>query len=202
MTKAKILMLGAAIAMVSVFATPAAAQDGPSITVEPSSVDAAGEAEFTVTGEGWTAAPPVFVLPCEAPASGDIADVDSATCDTANLTPATPADGSFEVTVTYDVPEGGLAIAAGDAAQSESASALITVGAAAEGEGEAAAEGEGEEMAEGDAEAEAVAETDEMAEGEELAETGIESGLLAIIGIAVLAAGAMVLTSTRRVGRV
>jgi len=162
------------------------AQDGPTLTVEPATVDAAGEQEFTITGEGWTAAPPIFVLQCEVPESGDPADVDSATCDTANLTPATPAEGSFSVTVTYDVPEGGLAIAAGDAAQSEAAAALVTVG----GGEEAPAEGE-----------EPVAGTDTAApaEGEgELAETGVESGLLAIIGAAVLAAGAMVVTTTRR----
>ena len=156
----------------------AAAQDGPTITVEPATVDAPGETEFVVTGSGWTAAPPIFVLPCAAPESGDPADVDSATCDTANLTPATPADGAFEVTVTFEVPEGGLAIAAGDAAQTEAAAAVVTVG------GEAAAEGE-----DGAAEGE---------DGGELAETGVESMLLVIVAIAVMAAGAMVLHSTRR----
>lgn len=180
MTRAKLLMLGIAIAMVSVFATPAAAQDGPSITVEPASVEAAGETEFTITGAGWTAAPPIFVLPCfTVTTPEEITEQGAAACDTAALTPATPADGAFEVTVTYDVPEAGMCIAAGDAAQSEAGFACIAVGAAAEEEAPA-----------------------EEAEEEELAETGIESGLLAIIGVAVLAAGAMVLSSTRRVGRV
>jgi LPXTG-motif cell wall-anchored protein len=194
MTRAKLLMLGIAIAMVSVFATPAAAQDGPSITVEPASVEAAGETEFTITGAGWTAAPPIFVLPCFTVSTPEeITEQGAAACDTAALTPATPADGSFEVTVTYDVPETGMCIAAGDAAQSEAGFACITVGAAAEEEAPAE-EGAEEEAAPTDEEA--------PAEEEELAETGIESGLLAIIGVAVLAAGAMVLTSTRRVGRI
>ncbi|MFN3215212.1 MAG: hypothetical protein ACE367_01820 [Acidimicrobiales bacterium] len=171
----------------------AAAQDGPTITVEPATVDAAGETEFTITGSGWTAAPPIFVLPCEAPESGDPADVDSATCDTANLTPATPADGSFEVTATFDVPEGGLAIAAGDAAQTEAAAAVVTVGAdeaPAEGE-DGAAEDDG--AAEGDDDAAA-----EGDDGGELAETGVESMLLVIVAMAIMAAGAMVLRATRR----
>lgn len=182
------------------WAGTAAAQDGPTITVEPATVDAAGETEFTITGSGWTAAPPIFVLPCEAPESGDPADVDSATCDTANLTPATPADGAFEVTATFDVPEGGLAIAAGDAAQTEAAAAVVTVGAGdapADDEGDSA-EGDG---AEGDgAEATDDGATDDGAtEGDdELAETGVESMLLVIAGIAVMAAGAMVLRVTRR----
>lgn len=169
------------------WAGTAAAQDGPTITVSPATVDAAGETEFTITGSGWTAAPPVFVLPCEAPESGDPADVDSATCDTANLTPATPADGSFEVTATFDVPEGGLAIAAGDAAQTEAAAAVVTVGA---GDAPADDEGDGTEATDDGA-----AEGDD---GGELAETGVESMLLVIAGIAVMAAGAMVLRVTRR----
>lgn len=163
----------------------AAAQDGPTITVEPATVDGPGEAEFTVTGSGWTAAPPIFVLPCEAPESGDPADVDSATCDTANLTPATPADGAFEVTVTFEVPEGGLAIAAGDAAQSEAAAAVVTIG------GDAPAEGEGDAAGGDDAAAEGE-------DGGELAETGVESMLLVVVAITVMAAGAMVLRTTRR----
>lgn len=197
MTRAKLLMLGIAIAMVSVFATPAAAQDGPSITVEPASVEAAGETEFTITGEGWTAAPPIFVLPCFTVSTPEeIAEQGAAACDTAALTPATPADGAFEVTVTYDVPETGMCIAAGDAAQTEAGFACISVGAAAE---EEAAEEGAEEEAAGEEEG---MEEEAAGEEEELADTGIESGLLAIIGVAVLAAGAMVLTSTRRVGRI
>ncbi len=177
----------------------AGAQDGPSITVEPASVDAPGEAEFTITGAGWTAAPPVFILPCEAPASGDAADIDSATCDTANLTPATPADGAFEVTVTFDVPEGGLAVAAGDAAQSEAAAAVITVGGGEGGEGgdEAAADDgavEGTDDGEGEGADDAAADGGDA----ELAETGVESMLLVIAALAIVAAGAMVLRTTRR----
>ncbi len=193
MTRAKLMLIGLGLALVALMAAPAAAQDGPSITVEPMTVEAPGEQEFTVTGSGWTAAPPIFVLPCEAPESGDAADIDTATCDTSNLTPATPdADGNFEVTVTYDVPAEGIAIGAGDAASTEAAGAVITVGAGeAEGEGEGEAEGEGEDGAtEGEGE--------EEGEEEELATTGVESGLLAVIGIAVVAAGALAVGYTRR----
>ncbi len=188
------------LAVLGAFVAPATAQDGPSITVEPATVDAPGEYEFTVTGEGWTAAPPIFVVPCAAPESGEAADVDADTCDAANLTPGTPEDGSFEVTVTYEVTEGGIAIAATDAAQTEVAAAVVTVGAAegedgeAEGEdGEEAGEAEGEEA--GEAEGEEAGE----AEGEEeLANTGVESGLIAIVAVAILAAGAMTVGYTRR----
>jgi len=185
------------LAVLGVFAAPATAQDGPSITVEPATVDAPGEYEFTVTGEGWTAAPPIFVVPCAAPESGDVADVDADTCDAANLTPGTPEDGSFQVTVTYEVAEGGIGIAATDAAQTEVAAALVTVGAAGgeEGEGTEGEEAEAEPTPTPTPEAEAEGE----GEGEEeLANTGVESGMLAIIAVAILAAGAMTVGYTRR----
>ena len=190
MKRARLIALAIGLGLVALLAAPAGAQDGPTITVDPLNVEAAGEQEFTVVGEGWTAEPPIFVLPCfPVNTLEDLAAQGAAACDTAALTPATPADGAFEATVTYDVPAEGMCIASGDAAQSEGAFVCITVGAAAEGGEEA--EGEGEEApAEG-----------EEAEGEgeeELANTGVESGLLAIVAVAIIAAGAMVVRTTRR----
>ena len=190
MKKATLLALGLGLALVAALAVPSSAQDGPSITVEPSSVEAAGSVEFTVTGAGWTAAPPIFVLPCDAPESGDAADVDSDTCDTANLTPATPTDGAFEVKVTFDVPEGGLAIAAGDAGQTEAAAAVITVGAAPEATATPEATPEATATPE--------AGSEDGSEDDALANTGVESGLVAIIALAILGAGAMAVGYTRR----
>jgi LPXTG-motif cell wall-anchored protein len=190
MTKAKLLVLGLGLAIVALFATPASAQDGPSITVEPATVEAAGEATFTVTGAGWTAAPPIFVLPCFTVATlDDLTAAGAAACDTAQLTPATPTDGAFEVEVTYEVPEGGMCIAAGDAATTETAGVCISVGAPAEEGGE---EGGEEEAAEGEA--------TEEPDGE-LASTGVETTVLMIIGGAVLAAGTMVFSFSRRFTR-
>ena len=97
----------------------AAAQDGPSITAEPSTVEAAGEHSFVITGDGWTV-PVVYLLPCAAPSVGS--EVDNDTCDTSDFTPVSPTDGSFTVTVTFDIPEEGLGIGAGDTSQTESAS--------------------------------------------------------------------------------
>lgn len=95
------------------------------ITVSPAVVPAPGSYEFTVTGRGWTVAPPVFVLPCEAVLEGESAEL--GWCDTTNLTPATPADGSWEVKVTYDVGRDGLLIAAVDAAQERFATFEVTI---------------------------------------------------------------------------
>lgn len=190
MTRAKLLMLGILVAVFAAFAAPAGAQDGPSLTADPTTVEAAGETEFTVTGAGFTAAPPIFVLPCYTVTTvEDLQAQGAAACDTGALTPATPEDGGFTVTVSYEVPEAGMCIVAGDAAQTESAAICISVGAAAEEEPAAEEEAAGEEA---------------PAEGEEegLAETGVESGLLAIIAIAVVAGGAMVVTATRRTSRI
>lgn len=189
MSRAKLVSLALGLALVSLFAAPAAgAQDGPSITVEPGTVDAPGDYEFTITGADWTAAPPIFVLPCDYPEGGDITAVDAATCDTANLTPVTPTDGAFEVTVTYTVPEGGMAIAAGDAASTEGTAFAITVGGGDAGGDDGAADDSGV--------ADAVAE-----EAPTMPVTGVESAPLAIMGTAVLAAGAMVVSFSRRLER-
>jgi serine/threonine protein kinase len=103
-------------------------QDGPSLTVVPNQVRRAGEREFRICGAGWTAAPPIFVLPCFTVSTPEeIAAQGAAACDTAALTPTTPANGAFEVTVTYDVPRRGMCIAAGDAAQMEAGFACIRV---------------------------------------------------------------------------
>lgn len=175
--RSKILLVAVVAALLGLFAAPAGAQDGPTLTVEPATVEAAGDVEFTITGSGWTAAPPIFVLPCEVPEDGDFSNLSAENgCDASNLTPATPdADGNFTVTATYTVADNGIAIAAGDAGQTEAAFVAVTVGAAQE---EAPAE--------------------EPAEEETLAETGVESGLLAVVALALVAGGAMVVQTNRR----
>ena len=176
MTRAKLLMIGLALAIVAVLAAPAAAQEAPTITSDVTNVEAAGEHEFTITGAGWTAAPPIFVLPCVgATTIAEMIAAGADACDIASLEAATPEDGAFEVVVVYDVPAEGMCISAGDVATTEVAAVCITVGAAEEG---AAEEGPAEE--------------------EELADTGVESGLLAIIGLAVVGAGVMTVGYTRR----
>jgi hypothetical protein len=109
--------------------TPDIPADAPpaTITVEPASVPGPGRYEFTVRGVDWLAAPPVFVLPCDAAVADGLEVELGEACDTANLTPVTPVDGAFEVTVTYVVGLDGLVIAAGDAAQTQSAAGTVTL---------------------------------------------------------------------------
>ena len=130
MTKTKLIFIGLALALVGfLFAGSASAQDGPSITVEPSSVEEAGEHTFTVTGTGWTGSP-VAVLPCDYPEGGDPNAVDASSCDQGNMAVvgALDGDGGFTQEITINVPEEGRWVGAGDFAQTESAGAGVTVG--------------------------------------------------------------------------
>lgn len=184
--------LVALVAMLTVlFASvgPAAAQD-QTLTVEPASVAEAGEHEFTITASGFNPTPG-FLLPCPG-AEGSletIADGDPATlCDLANLFPYTvDDDGGWTATVSYDIPDIGLVVAAGDTGGDNAAAALISVGAEEEAAEE---EAEEEEAAE-----EAEAATTSSSEG--LAETGTESAFLVIIGATMLLAGLMMYRSSR-----
>lgn len=199
MKRRSILVMAVIGALVLLFATPARGQDGPTLTVEPSSVDAAGEFEFTVTGAGWTASPPILLFPCTPREDGDLTAITvEDDCDADSLVPATPdADGNFEQVVTFTVPEGGLVIGAGDAGQSERAVVLVSVGAAEE---EPPAEDPPPEE-EPPVEEDPPAEEAPPEEEEDLANTGVESGLVAVGAVALLLAGAMVVTTTRRIGR-
>jgi len=101
------------------------------LTATPASIDAAGSTDFTVELGGFTAGLAVFLLPCPAPDSGDMADFDAATCDQANLTPVSIGDdGTASVDVTYDVAANGIVLVAGDAARTEFGITMVPVGAA------------------------------------------------------------------------
>lgn len=198
MTRARLLIIGLGLAMVAALAGPAAAQDGPAITVDPESVDAAGTQSFTVTGSGFTL-PALFVLPCAYPADGDVANIGEDDCDLGALTPVSPdEEGAFSVEVEYDVPEEGMAIVAADAGQVETAAAVISVAGA---EDEAAEEEPAEEEAAEEEPAEEAEGEDVEEAQEELPETGAESTTLAIIGLTVAAAGALVVGGSRRLSR-
>lgn len=186
--------------MTVLFATmgTAAAQD-QTITIEPASVAEAGEHEFTITAEGFNPTPG-FLLPCPG-AEGSletIADGDPATlCDLSNLYPYTvDDDGGWTATVSYEIPDIGLVLAAGDTGGDNAAAALISIGAEEEVAAADDADEEEEEAAADDAADAAPATTSTG-----LAETGTESAFLVIIGATMLLAGLMMYRSGRAFSR-
>lgn len=174
----------AIIALTAGLATPAFAQD-QTISAEPGSVDAAGEHTIVVTGTGYSE--PGFLLPCPG-ANGVLADLGEDSCDLAALTPVAPdADGNFtSPEVTFDIPAEGLVLVVGNAAQTEVAATLISVGAP-----------EAATTAADDAEEEAPAAD---APADALPATGVESYYYVVIGFTVLAAGALFMRSSRQLG--
>lgn len=186
--KRLLLSLVAVVLATFAMAAPVSAQGDQAITADPTSVDAAGEHELTVSGTGYTG--PAFLLPCPG-AEGDLTKVaEDGACDLNNLTPVAPdGDGNVEATVTYDIPDGGLVIVIGNADQSEVAVTLVTVGAAEEAEEEAAEEEAAEEPEE---------EAAEEADDDALASTGAESFQFVIIGATMLLAGVMLARFSRR----
>lgn len=203
----KILIVLAIVAgLVIAFSGASSAQDELGLTADPPSVEAAGEAEITFTGTGFTVAE-LFMTPCPG-ADGDIANLaDPLTqCDLDNPSVVAPTAGeAWTVTVTYDIPEIGLLVVASDLAQTEQAFTTVTVGAP-EGSDDGGEETDGgDEAADSGDEAadssdEAADSSDEAADGEEeeLANTGTESDMLLVVGITVLVGGAFLALSTRR----
>ncbi len=180
MTKTKFVLVAIALALVAwVGAGAASAQDGPSLSASPSSIaEPTDGVSVTVTGSGWSVAS-AFLLPCNIPEGVNAAEMsDDAIADhcsqaggfldMGNLTPVTIADGGFEATVTLDVPAQGIFLVTGDAASTESAYALVSVG------------------------------MDDMMDDDMLAETGVETSVLVIIGAGIALAGLMVFGLSRR----
>ena len=77
----------------------------PSLEVEPAQLNTPGPHTFVVAGQRFHDWPVVEIVECSVASSPRPCLVGS------GLT-VTPNDGSFEVTVTYDVPEGGVGIGA------------------------------------------------------------------------------------------
>ncbi len=197
----KLLASLSSLALVSfLFAGPASAQDDPTLTVSPDTVDAAGEAELTVTGAGFTPLLDLFVLSCVAP-GGDLAAINGQEdCDVQNLTPVTAEDdGTFEVTVTYDVVEN-FAVLAGDSAQTESAGALVAIsGSGGEDEATTTTASPTTTAAPDDG-GDAADEATDTVDGE-MPNTGAESNVLIGGALALAAAGVLATRGGQLLGR-
>ncbi|MEQ8717263.1 MAG: LPXTG cell wall anchor domain-containing protein [Acidimicrobiales bacterium] len=183
---------------------PAGAQDESpfSLTTDPATVPEAGTYDVTLTGEGFTA-DQISASFCPG-AEGDIEAITPENflnlCDLPSIQADDNTDGLVTLTFTgVEIPEEGLVWLAGDiVGQQEFASAVITVGA----DDGAADDGAADDGAADDGAADDGAADDGAADdGEDLPETGSESSLIAIVGVAILAAGVMMVGFGRRLGR-
>jgi LPXTG-motif cell wall-anchored protein len=165
----RLIVIAVTLAFTSVLAAPAAAQPSATIDVEPATVDAAGTQTFTITGTGWAIPSPYFVEPCAVPESNDVADIDTTTCDSGALAAATvDTAGNLKATITLDVPAAGIAIVAVNGNQTQTAGQIVTVVPAGPNP------------------------------DDDLPDTGAESAALALLALALVAAGTLLVRGARR----
>lgn len=224
MRKALIAVVAMVLASMSLAGT-AQAQDAVigTVTADPAQVPAPGEYTMTATGADFIPDTQILLVACISPAEtlvpgqSDLEEITAAAtaidaladCDIAAAQNVeVDSEGGFTAELTAEVGDN-FFLSAGALDGSQAGATWIPIvgdGAAEEepaeepteedsdteaAEGEEA-EGEGEE-AEGEEEAE-----EEPAEEEDLAETGVETGLLAVVGASVLAAGALAVRESRR----
>ena len=180
------------------FVGTAGAQDAHIGTIEadPATVPEAGEYTLTANGSGWLPDTSILLTSCVSPADTlvpGVSDLDTIVaaageidalthCDLATAVPIdVDGDGNFTAELTAEVGDN-FFFSAGALDGSQAGATWIPIvdpAAAAAAAEEAAAE-------------------EEPAEDEALADTGVETGLLAVVGTAVLGAGVMVAREARR----
>ena len=200
MRKVLIALVAMVLASLSLVGT-AQAQDvvRGTVTSDPATVPAAGEYTMTATGADFIPDSTVLVLGCISPGDTLVPGVSTAEEITAsalgidaladcNIAAAQNIDvdsnGAWSATVTAEVGDNfWLSAGALDGSQAGATWIAIVPEAATT-----------DADADDDAEPEAISEEEE----EDLAETGVETGLLAVIGTAVLGAGVLVTRESRR----
>ena len=129
------MTVAAAVSMLTLFAlaSPAAAQDQPSASVDPEYVSAAGEHTVTISGSGWQADPAITactgfggVVPEVMDQASTIESCPDLFADMA--APVSAPGGSFSTSRTVNVPAEGLVILVFTAEPSAAALAVVKVG--------------------------------------------------------------------------
>ncbi len=131
----RIMALAAAMSMLAMFAlaSHAAAQSGPTVSVDPEYVSEAGDHEVTVSGSDWQADPAITqcpgfggVLPPTLDEAAAFANCPNLVASMSALVPA--PGGSFTTSMTVSVPADGLVLLAFTADPSAFAMTAIKVG--------------------------------------------------------------------------
>ncbi len=179
MTKTKLVFIAMAMALVTwIGASAASAQDGPTASADPASVEAAGTYSIALTGSGFMESTTVSAAACS---TGDPDEIDATTFVSLCPLSGTPAtdngDGTFSVTMEdVEIGEDGIVFWMGNPIQRDVVTVAVTVGAMDDMD---------DDMA------------DDMGD-DMLADTGVNTPLLAIVALAIVLAGAMVLGLSRR----
>lgn len=145
-----------------------AAAQDATLAADPPAVPAAATYDVELSGTGFPSAP--IVLLCAVPESGDAADITAETCDVSNPFQFAVASG--------DLSDGAFTTTFSFDVPAEGLAMLAT-----------------EAIQDGPVQAGTIITIDESVV---LAQTGVESGLFAIMGLAAVAGGAMVVRSMRR----
>ncbi|MDE0235829.1 MAG: hypothetical protein OXN95_01225, partial [bacterium] len=131
MTKTKLVFVAMALALVAwVGASAASAQDGPTATADPASVEAAGTYSITLTGSGFMEGTTVSAAACS---TGDLDAIDASTfvqlCPLTG-TPATDnGDGTFSITMEdVEIGEAGIVFWMGNPLQRDVDTVAVAVG--------------------------------------------------------------------------
>jgi len=170
MKKFKILVAALGVSLVAMLALApvAQAQAAPTAVGDPLFVEAAGEATITLTGSGWIPGQ-LALVGCNSSNYAELIAGGSDDCDLGSLAFATAdADGNFSADYTLEIDADGRCIGIGGGEAFAEQGGGFCVGVGAPVPPPGAAN------------------------------TGAESGLIAIIGAAVLAAGALVVGMSRR----
>lgn len=209
MRKALVALLAIVLASLSLTGT-ASAQDAVigTITADPQTVPEAGEYTMTATGSDFIPDTAILLVKCISPADtlvpgqSDLEEITAAAtaiepladCDIAAAQNVeVDGDGGWTAELTADV-EDNFFLSAGALDGSQAGATWIAIVPEGAGDDDEPADAEAEED-----DAEAEADEDEADEADaELADTGVETGLLAVIGTAVLGAGVLLAREGRR----
>ncbi len=125
------MAMAASLLALGVMASQAAAQDSPSIQIEPAAVAGPGSHKFTITGANWNPGLALFIVPCsvpgeqlttDTPMQEILAAATALTIDDCVQSPLGTAsvgeDGTFSVEVTADITAN-FAFGAGDIIQTQ-----------------------------------------------------------------------------------
>jgi len=217
MRKLFVALVALVLASLSLAGT-AQAQDAVigTVTAEPASVPEAGEYTMTATGSDFIPDTAILLVKCISPAdtlvpgASDLEEITAAAqaispladCDIAAAQNVeVDGDGGWTAELTADVGDNFFLSAGALDGSQAGATWVPIVGAAAAGGDDAAADDAADD-ADDDAEADDAAadedDDDSAATTTALADTGVDTGLLAVIGTAVLGAGALISREARR----